>query len=148
MWNSCAMEFMNNLLKINLNGKLRTEISSADLCSQWVTRLHKSAPQNSASGAALLAASPQEPGSSGQLTGSGGGAALQLSAWLQSGFCFWKTWLWWVHSGRNKKEKTAKCNSSDISPLHCFQQVIKFWGRCWMLSLMSGKLWTLPSSAL
>lgn len=91
MWNSCAMEFMNNLLKINLNGKLRTEISSADLCSRWVTRLHKSAPQNSASGAALLAASPQEPGSSGQLTGSGGGAALQLSAWLQSGFCFWKT---------------------------------------------------------
>lgn len=37
MWNSCAMEFVNNLLKINFNGKLRTEISSAALCSQCVT---------------------------------------------------------------------------------------------------------------
>lgn len=55
MWNSCAMEFVNNLLKINFNGKLRTEISSAALCSQCVTWLH-----SSALGAALLAAASWE----------------------------------------------------------------------------------------
>lgn len=42
MWNSCAVDILNNLLKINFNGKLRAEISSAVLCSQRVTCLHKS----------------------------------------------------------------------------------------------------------
>lgn len=75
MWNSCAMEFVNNLLKINSNGKLRTEISSAALCSQCVTWLHISA------------------GSSSSGAGSDMGAAFPQSAQLQAGFCFQKPQL-------------------------------------------------------
>lgn len=75
MWNSCATEFVNNLLKINFNGKLRTEISSAALCSQRVTWLHSSA------------------GSSSSGAGSDMGAAFPQSAQLQAGFCFQKPQL-------------------------------------------------------
>lgn len=38
----CSGFFKNNLLKINFNGKLRAEISSAVLCPQRVTCMHKS----------------------------------------------------------------------------------------------------------
>lgn len=98
MWNSCAMDFMNNLLKINFNGKLRTEISSAVLCSQWVTCLHRSTWQNLAPQAAQLTASPREQGSNdppgllpaGVRAGGWQRAAFPQSAQLWAGFCFWE----------------------------------------------------------
>lgn len=81
MWNSCAVDFLNNLLKINFNGKLRTEISSAVLCSQRVTHLHKR------KGRVWHQEHPWELGGMG--AGLAGSCSPQ-SAQLWAGSCFWE----------------------------------------------------------
>lgn len=155
MWNSCAMYFMNNLLKINFNGKLRTEISSAVLCSQWVTCLHKSTQQDLAPWAAQLATSPWEQGSdglpgllpAGVRAGGWQGAAFPQSAQLWAGFCFGELQMQWACSGIKRRQWPSGSARMLLSPLHRSQEVIQFLGSSRMLSPMAGKPLTLPVSA-
>lgn len=85
MWNSCAVDFFNNLLKIN--GKLRTEISSAVLCSQRITRLHKSTAKAWHHEQLNWQRVPRsQAGMGARLAGS----CSPQSAWLWAGSCFWE----------------------------------------------------------